>query len=228
MPGSAATSIAARSCFSGVPGGAEEREKRLPMGHRRFWLAQVVGGGGCVEGGSFSYYVVFVLPVPWYTGDLGEVFTRQRREHEYSTDLSAREVSLVLKMMRHAILLALSTSTPTLIPPRAYGSLKLDDKLSARERGRIGHAVSIQNLVQRGEAATLDEAQKMLSMRGYASSLQRLVENGEAATLEEAQQVFGARGHAAALQNLVDSGIQNLKLQQKILALILKVNQDLK
>ena len=103
-------------------------------------------------------------------------------------------------------MLALSASTLPTIPPRACGSLKLDDKMSRREIGRIGHATSLQNLVQRGEAATLEEAQKVLSGRGHAASLQRLVESGEAATLKEAQKAFSSRGRDAMLQKMVDSG----------------------
>ena len=109
-------------------------------------------------------------------------------------------------MMRPAILLALSASTPPLIPRRASGSLSLDDKLSSADYGRIGYETSLQNSVQRGEAVTLEEAQQIKSSHGYASMLQKLVESGEAASLEEARQIFGARGHAAALQTLVDSG----------------------
>ena len=60
--------------------------------------------------------------------------------------------------------------------------------------------------MDRGEAATLEEAQQILSARGYASTLQTLVESGEAATLEEAAKVLSARGRSAALQNLVDKG----------------------
>ena len=78
--------------------------------------------------------------------------------------------------------------------------------MSARESGRIGHATSLQNLVQRGEAATLEEAQKVLSGRGHAASLQRLVESGEAATLKEAQKALSSRGRDAMLQKMVDSG----------------------
>ena len=55
--------------------------------------------------------------------------------------------------------------------------------------------------VDSGEAATLEEAQRVLSSKGHAASLQK-----EAATLEEASQVLGSQGRAAALQNMVDRG----------------------
>ena len=109
-------------------------------------------------------------------------------------------------LMRPAIFLALSASTPPLIPTRSRGALALDDNISARDCGRIGHAVALQNLVDRGEAATMEDAQQLLSARGYAASLQRLVESGEAASLEEAAKALSARGRSAALQNLVDKG----------------------
>ena len=58
MSGSAATSIAARSRVPGSPGGADEREKRLPMAHRRFWLAQVFAGGVVLKPARFLFVVM--------------------------------------------------------------------------------------------------------------------------------------------------------------------------
>ena len=104
-------------------------------------------------------------------------------------------------MIRPAILLALSASTPPLIPTRSRGALALDDNISARDYGRIGHAVALQNLVDRGEAATLEDAQQLLSARGYAASLQRLVESGEVASLEEAKKALSNLGYYGSLQS---------------------------
>ena len=104
--------------------------------------------------------------------------------------------------MRPALLLALSASTPPLTPPRVCVVLKLDDKMSKSEAGKFRYA--LQNLVQRGEAATLEEAHKIISARGYASALHNMVDRGDAASLDEARQLFYARRREAALQMLVD------------------------
>ena len=66
--------------------------------------------------------------------------------------------------------------------------------------------VTLQNMVDRGEAATLEEAQQVLSRKGHHAALQNMVDRGEAATLEEAQQVLSRKGQQAALQNMVDCG----------------------
>ena len=108
--------------------------------------------------------------------------------------------------MRPAILLALSASTPPLIPRRASGSLSLDDKLLAKEKGRIGYDISLQNLVDRGEAATLEDAKQILSSRGHVARLQNMVDRGDAADLEEAATVVAQEMRATALQNMVDRG----------------------
>ena len=55
--------------------------------------------------------------------------------------------------------------------------------------------------VDSGEAATLEEAQQVLSAQGRAAALQSFVDRGEAATFEEAQQVLSRQGRAASLSN---------------------------
>ena len=75
-----------------------------------------------------------------------------------------------------------------------------------REYGRKGHAAAMQNMVDSGEAATLEEAASLHGVRGHTAAMQHIVDSGEAATLEEAARRHGARGHAAAVQKLVDSG----------------------
>ena len=68
----------------------------------------------------------------------------------------------------------------------------------AKDSGLIGHGRALQNLVQRGEAATLEEAQQVLSSRGYAARLQNMVDRGDAADLEEAATAIGRKGRSAA------------------------------
>ena len=60
--------------------------------------------------------------------------------------------------------------------------------------GQRMRATALQSMVDRGEAATLKEAQTVLSARGYAASLERLIESGEAVTLEEARKMQAASG----------------------------------
>ena len=61
-------------------------------------------------------------------------------------------------------------------------------------------------MVQRGEAATLEEARSALARKGALAAAQKLVDRGEASTLEEAWSELGSRARRVALQNLVDAG----------------------
>ena len=56
-------------------------------------------------------------------------------------------------------------------------------------------------MIDRGEAATLEEAATLLSKQGRAASLQNMIDRGEAATIEEAQQLLSKQGRAAAMAN---------------------------
>ena len=107
-----------------------------------------------------------------------------------------------MKVILAAALVALGP--PRLCLPRSRVFLAIDD--SNIVNGRRGHEVSLQNMVDRGEAATLEEAQQVLSRKGNQAALQNMVDRGEAATMEEAQQAFGRKGKQAALQNMVDRG----------------------
>ena len=107
-----------------------------------------------------------------------------------------------MKVILAAALVALGP--PRLCLPRSRVFLAIDD--SNIVNGRRGHEVSLQNMVDRGEAATLEEAQQVLSRKGNQAALQNMVDRGEAATMEEAQQAFGRKGQQAALQNMVDRG----------------------
>ena len=69
-----------------------------------------------------------------------------------------------------------------------------------------GSASSWQKLVDSGEAATLEEAGKILSKRAYDARRQKLADSGEAATLEEAGKILNKRDREARRQKLVDSG----------------------
>ena len=110
-----------------------------------------------------------------------------------------------MKLLVAAALVAVSP--PRLCPPRAAGiSLAASEGDVARARGRQGHAVALQNIIDRGEAATLEEAQTVLSRRGYAAGLQNIMDRGEATTLVEAQVVKARQGRKAQLQSLVDNG----------------------
>ena len=100
-----------------------------------------------------------------------------------------------------------AVSPPRLCPPRASVLLAVsDDDHAPRVWGRKGHAISLQNLVDRGEAATLEEAQYVKSQKGYKASLQRMLDRGEAATLEEALKLTGEHGRKGQLQKIVDRG----------------------
>ena len=54
-------------------------------------------------------------------------------------------------------------------------------------------AASLQSMIDRGEAATMEAAQQLLSKQGNLAALQNMIDRGEAATLEEA----AARGRSA-------------------------------
>ena len=84
-----------------------------------------------------------------------------------------------------------------------------------------GHAASLQNMIERGEAATMEEAQALaaqnlraaydakyskeeqreIGKKALAASLQSMIDRGEAATMEEAQQLLSKQGNLAPLQN---------------------------
>mmetsp|Transcript_4560 Transcript_4560/g.13172 ORF Transcript_4560/g.13172 Transcript_4560/m.13172 type:complete len:384 (+) Transcript_4560:1-1152(+) len=122
-------------------------------------------------------------------------------------------MELAILAPREAILFARDTLTTKLAlgaallfaaPRRSV--VTLQQRRDPRADGQLGLAAALQNLVERGEAATLDEAQTVLSQRGHAASLQKLVDSGEAATLDEASKLAGQRARAASLQKLVDSG----------------------
>ena len=67
--------------------------------------------------------------------------------------------------------------------------------------GAKRRSVALQNMVDRGEAATLEEAAKLSGDRMRATVLQNMIDGGEAATLEEAQRVLSAKGRSAAVAN---------------------------
>ena len=91
-------------------------------------------------------------------------------------------------------------------PPRAGVLLAASEGDAARARGQKGHTVALQNIIDRGEAATLEEAQTVLSRRGHTAGLQNIMDRGEAATLEEAQNFLARQGRKAQLQSIVDNG----------------------
>ena len=94
----------------------------------------------------------------------------------------------------------------TLLACQPRGGLIRLSGSSSSAYGRKGYAVSIQNMVDRGEAATLEEAGQLLAGQGRAAQLQSMVDRGEAATLEEAGQLTGKRLRDISLQNMVDRG----------------------
>ena len=111
-----------------------------------------------------------------------------------------------MKAVVAAALLVLSPPPPVCLP-RAQILLAAGSEYNAgRGAGRSGHAASLQKIIDRGEAATLEEAQLAFSRQGHAAALWSLVDRGEAETLEEAQLVLSRKGNAVALQNMVDRG----------------------
>ena len=52
-------------------------------------------------------------------------------------------------------------------------------------------------MIDRGEAATMEEAQQLLSKQGHAASLQKIIDRGEAATMAEAQALAAQNMRAA-------------------------------
>ena len=80
------------------------------------------------------------------------------------------------------------------------------DRESRSENGSKGLAISLEGLVGRGEAATLEEAQQLLSSRGRSTALQNMVDSGRAANTDEAAKLLGADGLSAALNNMVERG----------------------
>ena len=90
-----------------------------------------------------------------------------------------------MKLLVAAALVAVSPLR--LCPPRAGVLLAASDGDVARAWGRQGLAVALQNIIDRGEAATLEEAHTVLSRRGHAAGLQNLVESGRAANLDDAR-----------------------------------------
>ena len=82
----------------------------------------------------------------------------------------------------------------------------MKDGNARKIRGKRASDAARQNLVDSGEAATLEEAGQILAKRARDAARQNLVDSGEAATLEEARKILGKRRQDAARQNLVDSG----------------------
>mmetsp|Transcript_68152 Transcript_68152/g.118613 ORF Transcript_68152/g.118613 Transcript_68152/m.118613 type:complete len:272 (-) Transcript_68152:50-865(-) len=69
-----------------------------------------------------------------------------------------------------------------------------------------GMLVAWQNLVDRGEAETLKDAQHLLASKANAAALQNMVKRGEARDIEDAKKLRGLRLRKAAYKSLIDKG----------------------
>merc|ERR1712084_19704 len=66
--------------------------------------------------------------------------------------------------------------------------------------------VALQNIIDRGDAETMDEAQRVLLVQGRGVALQNIIDRGEAETMDEAQRVLLVQGREVELQNIIDRG----------------------
>ena len=90
-----------------------------------------------------------------------------------------------MKAVVAAALVVLSPPPPVCLPRAQLLLAAGSDYNAARGAGRSGLAASLLKIMDRGEAATLEEAQLVLSRQGHAATLRNMVKRGEVATLEE-------------------------------------------
>ena len=78
-------------------------------------------------------------------------------------------------------------------------------KICSETGQKVGRGM-LQNMVDRGEAATVKEAKQIVGRKSYDTQMQSMIDHGQAASAEEAKRMLAKKGHVAMLQAMVDRG----------------------